>query len=98
MSPPNYDSGSRSYERSYSNERYRAPQRLDRVQSRKRTDDEDAKAAKKSEPAKEQTVRSVNENSSISVAADADKKPTDTAKADNATANSEKSANENSTI
>jgi len=99
MSPPNYDSGSRSYERSYSNERYRAPQRLDRVESRKRNDDDqDVKAAKKSEPAKEQTAKSENENSSISVAADAGKKPTDTAKTDTAKADAERSANENSTI
>jgi hypothetical protein len=98
MSPPSYDSGSRSYERSYSNERYRAPQRFDRVQSRKRDDDDDVKAAKKSEPTKEETAKSENENSSISVTADADKRPTDTAKTDTAKADTEKSANENSTI
>jgi ABC-type uncharacterized transport system involved in gliding motility auxiliary subunit len=91
MSPPTYDSGSRSYERT---ERYRAPQRLDRVQSRKQNDDDDVKAAKKTEPAKEQTAKSESENSSISVTADADKKPTDTAKTDTAKANTEKSANE----
>jgi hypothetical protein len=97
MAPPTYDSGSRSYERS--TERYRAPQRLDRVQSRKRdSDDEDVKAAKKSEPAKQETAKSESENSSISVAADADKKPIDTPKTDTAKADSEKSANENSAI
>jgi hypothetical protein len=102
MSPPTYDSGSRS-----STERYRAPQRLDRVESRKRnSDDDDVKTAKKPAPEKEateKTAKAESENSSISVAADANKKPTDTAKTDMtktdaARADSQKSANENSTI
>lgn len=96
MAPPTYDSGSRSYERT---ERYRAPQRLDRVQSRKRDDDgDDVKSAKKTEPEKETTAKSENENSSISVTADAAKKPADAPKTDTAKGDDQKSASENSTI
>lgn len=92
MSPPTYD-GSRSVER------YRAPQRLDRVERKRNNNDDDVKAAKKTEPATEsKEAKAENENSSISVTADADRKPTDTAKADTAKADTEKLANENSTI
>jgi hypothetical protein len=99
-SPPAYD-GSRSY----SVERYRAPQRLDRVQRKRSSDDGDVKTAKKTEPSKEATeAKSENENSSIvSIGSHADKKPIDTPKADTpktdtAKADAAKSSNENSTI
>lgn len=107
-SPPTYD-GSRSY----SVERNRAPQHLDRVQRKRSNDDDDVKTAKKTEPSKEATeakeAKSDNENSSIvSIGSDADKKPidtpkadtpkTDTAKADTPKADTAKSSNENSTI
>jgi hypothetical protein len=93
MSPPTYD-GSRSVER------YRAPQRLDRVERMRNNNDDDVKAAKKTEPSKESAeskeAKAESENSSIvSMGADADKKPADTPKTDTAKADS---GSENSTI
>ena len=99
--PPVYGSGQ---ERSYSTERYRAPQRIDRVQ-RKHNDDDDVKTAKKTPAAEEsKEATSHNENSSIvSIASEKDKalpapavteqKKTDLAKGDKS-----KSRNENSAI
>jgi hypothetical protein len=100
--PPVYGSGQ---ERSYSTERYHAPQRLDRVQRKRSNDDDDVKTAKKTPAAKEsQEAKATNENSSIvSIASDKDKalpapavteqKKTDVAKSDKS-----KSSNENSAI
>lgn len=91
--PPTYDSGR-------SVERYRAPQRLDRVQ-RKRTNDDVETAKKTPEPSAEsKEAKAQNENSSIvSIATD---KPapaaTETPKTDTAKADAAKSRNENSTI
>ena len=98
-SPPVYGGQERS------TERYRAPQRLDRVQRKRNTDDDDVKSAKKTpaaEEPKEATAR--NENSSIvSIASEKDKtlrapavteqKQTDVAKSEKS-----KSSNENSAI
>jgi hypothetical protein len=108
-SPPVYGSGSR--EPSHRTERYRAPQRLDRVQRKRNSDDEDVKTAKKTPAAKEsQDAKATNENSSIvSTASDKDKAAstttpaTDSPKADakkthTAKADSANSRNENSTI
>ncbi len=98
--PPVYDSGSRSN----SVERYRAPQRLDRVERRRSNDDEDVKSAKKT-PAQDATeskeAKADNENSSIvSIASDKDKVTpvTETPKTDTAKADTAKSRSENSTI
>jgi hypothetical protein len=95
-SPPIYGSGSR--ERSYSTERHRAPQRIERAQRMPRSD-ETAKSAR--EPSKD---KAQNENSSIvSIASDKDKvapvtefvksdeTKTDTAKTDTAGSRSENS-------
>jgi len=89
-------------DRSNNVERYRAPQRTDRVQRRRNSDDDDVKTAKKT-PAPEESkeAKSRNENSSIvTVGSDHDKttpvteqRKTDLAKSDKST-----SSNENSTI
>jgi hypothetical protein len=89
-------------ERSNNVERYRAPQRTDRVQRRRNSDDDDVKAAKKTTaPQESKEAKSQNENSSIvTIGSDHDKttpvteqRKTDLAKSDNS-----KSSNENSTI
>jgi hypothetical protein len=99
-SPPVYG----GQERSNSTERYRAPQRIDRVQ-RKRDTDDDVKTAKKTpatEESKEATAR--NENSSIvSIASEKDKAlpapaVTEQRKTDVAKSDRSKSSNENSAI
>ncbi len=94
-SPPVYGSGQ---ERSKSTERYRAPQRLDRVE-RRRSNDDDVKTAKRTpEPAEN---KAQNENSSIvSIASDKDKVTPviETPKTDTARADTAKSRSENSTI
>jgi hypothetical protein len=89
-------------DRSNNVERYRAPQRTDRVQRRRNSDDNDVKTAKKT-PAPEESkeAKSRNENSSIvTIGSDHDKttpvteqRKTDLAKSDKST-----SSNENSTI
>jgi hypothetical protein len=97
--PPVYGSGQ---ERSYSTERYRAPQRLDRVERKRNDADDDVKTAKKTTAPKEsEEAKAQNENSSIvSIASDTGKtvpiteqKKTDVAKSDKS-----KSSNENSAI
>jgi hypothetical protein len=101
-SPPVYGSGQG---RSSSTERYRAPERIDRVQRKRDNDDDNVKTAKKTPTPKEsQEAKSQNENSSIvSIASDTDKavptpavteqKKTEVAKSDKS-----KSSNENSAI
>jgi hypothetical protein len=89
-------------DRSNNVERYRAPQRTDRAQRRRNSDDDDVKTAKKT-PAPEESkeAKSRNENSSIvTIGSDHDKttpvteqRKTDLAKSDKST-----SSNENSTI
>jgi hypothetical protein len=97
--PPVYGSGQ---ERSYGTERYRAPQRLDRVERRRNDADDDVKTAKKTTAPKEsEEAKAQNENSSIvSIASDTGKtvpiteqKKTDVAKSDKS-----KFSNENSAI
>ncbi len=102
--PPVYDSGQ---QRSNSTERYRAPQRIDRVQRKQSTDD-DVKTVKKTPASKDdqesKEAKAQNENSSIvSISPEKDKalpapavteqKKTDVAKTDTG-----KSRNENSAI
>ena len=94
-------------ERSNNVERYRAPQRTDRVQRRRNSDDDDVKAAKKTTAPQElKEAKSQNENSSIvTIGSDHDKttpvteqRKTDLAKSDNSKSDNSKSSNENSTI
>lgn len=101
-SPPIYGSGSR--ERSYSTERHRAPQRIERVQRKPRSDDENVKTAKSApEPSKD---KAQNENSGIvSIASNKDKvapvtefAKSDATKTDTAKTDTAKSRSENSTI
>jgi hypothetical protein len=97
--PPIYGAGR---EHSSTTERYREPQRTDRAQRRRNTDDDDVKTAKKT-PAPEESkeAKAQSENSSIvTIGSDHDKttpvteqKKTDLAKSDNS-----KSSSENSTI
>jgi hypothetical protein len=62
-------------DRSNSTERYRAPQRIDRVQRKRNDDDDDVKTAKKTPAAEEsKEATSHNENSSIvSITSEKDK-------------------------
>ncbi len=103
---PNFQQGGQSappvYDSSRSVERYRAPQRLDRVQ-RKRTNDDAETAKKTPEPSKESTeskeAKAQNENSSIvSISTDKPAPAAETPKTDTAKADAAKSRNENSTI
>jgi hypothetical protein len=89
-------------DRSNNVERYRAPQRTDRVQRRRNSDDDDVKTAKKT-PAPEESkeAKSRNENSSIvTIGSDHDKTTpvTEQRKTDLAKSDKSKSSNENSTI
>jgi hypothetical protein len=89
-------------ERSSNVERYRAPQRTDRVQRRRNSNDDDVKTAKKT-PALEESkeAKSQNENSSIvTIGSDHDKTTpvTEQRKTDLAKSDKSKSSNENSTI
>jgi hypothetical protein len=89
-------------ERPHSVERYRAPQRTDRVQRKRNSDDDEVKTAKKTTAPEEAKAR--NENSSIaSVASDKDKGAptpavTEQKKTDVATSERSRSNNENSAI
>ena len=97
--PPIYGAGR---EHSSTTERYREPQRTDRVQRRRNSDDDDVKTAKKT-PAPEELkeAKSQSENSSIvTIGSDQDKTTpvTEQRKTDLAKSDKSKSSNENSTI
>ena len=97
--PPIYGAGR---EHSSTTERYREPQRTDRVQRGRNSDDDDVKTAKKT-PAPEESKedKSQSENSSIvTIGSDQDKTTpvTEQRKTDLAKSDKSKSSNENSTI
>ena len=97
--PAIYGSGQ---ERSYSTERYRAPQRLDRVERKRNDADDDVKTAKKTPAPKDsQEAKSQSENSSIvTLGPDHDKSTpvTEQKQADVAKSGPSKTSSENSTI
>jgi hypothetical protein len=101
--PPIYGAGR---EHSSTTERYREPQRTDRVQRKRTTDDDDVKTAKKT-PAPEESkeaskdAKAQSENSSIvTIGSDHEKTTpvTEQRKTDLAKSDKSKSSNENSTI
>lgn len=81
-------------------ERYHAPQRTDRVQRRRNTDDDDVKTAKRT-PAKDDAKdsKNQNENSSIvTIDSGRDKPEATPQKVETASVDTSKSRNENSSI